>query len=93
MRTHAFLKVLNDKLATSKKIESEVLGLTKSEKKSVARKSVLKLGMDGKLDARGVNVFDGLTVFGLTEHHLSKESIECLEVSAQGSVLGLFDFV
>lgn len=80
-RVQHFLRALNEKLLKNKKSEDEQLGLSKAEKKKAGKKpETHKLGKGGKLESRAVNSLQALTVFGLTEHHLGKDSIEILGV-------------
>ncbi len=75
------MQTLHHKLTANHKSEEEQLGLVKKEKKKTAKKAdTLKIGKGGKLEERTVNGMQSFVVFGLTEHHLAKDTIGVLGV-------------
>lgn len=81
MRILHFLGTLIDKVEQAKKKEDILLGVYQGDKSKTKRPSTANKGKHGKMDPRQVDVFQGLSVLGLMENHLSRQSIDALEVN------------
>lgn len=82
MRILHFLGTLIDKVEQARKKEDILLGVYQGDKSKTKRPSTAnKSSKNGKIDPRQVDVFQGLSVLALTENHMSRQSIDALEVS------------
>ena len=82
MRILHFIGNLVEKVEASRKKEDILLGIYEGDKSKTKTKKANtggSGGKNGKLEARPIDVFQGLSVLGLTENYISHASIDALE--------------